>query len=258
MMGLLRVLLPRLPASERRLLRLDGHEIEYELRRSARRTLGLKVDAAGLRVTVPLATSSAQAEAFVAQHRDWIARRLVERDAELARAPFMATDGAGFPLLGGQARLRIEPFRRRAAWTRDEHGEILLLGPDDPAAAMVRALGRRALPHFAARVAEHCARLGRAVPPVRITSAHTRWGSCSARSGIRLHWRLVHLAPELIDYVVAHEVAHLVEMNHSARFWTIVGRLHPAWQASRRALRAAARSLPVLQPGGVLAPRHED
>ena len=257
-MKLLRGLLPRLPAVETRVLRLDGREIPYELRRSTRRTLGLRVDAAGLRVTVPLVTSTAVAEGFVAQHHAWIARRFAERDADRAQALFTAADGARFPLFGGEARLRIEPTRRRAAWAREDGGDLLLLGPDEPVAAMVRALGQRALPHFSGRVVEHCARLGLAVPPVRLTSARTRWGSCSARSGIRLHWRLVHLAPELIDYVVAHEVAHLVEMNHSPRFWTIVARLHPDWQASRRALHAAARGLPVLQPGAGPAPRHED
>ncbi|HNB07544.1 MAG TPA: DUF45 domain-containing protein, partial [Thauera aminoaromatica] len=84
------------------------------------------------------------------------------------------------------------------------------------------------------------------VPPVSLSSAATRWGSCSTRSGIRLHWRLIHLEPALIDYVVAHEVAHLAEMNHSPRFWAVVERLYPDWRAARAALRSAAATLPVI------------
>ena len=76
------------------------------------------------------------------------------------------------------------------------------------------------------------------------SNASTRWGSCSSRSGIRLHWRLIHLPLGLIDYVVAHEVAHLVEMNHSPRFWSVVESLYPEHMAARKALRQAASSLP--------------
>jgi predicted metal-dependent hydrolase len=123
---------------------------------------------------------------------------------------------------------------------------------------MMRALRRRALPWFAERVAEYCFRLGRPVPAVRLSSARTRWGSCSSASGIRLHWRLIHLAPPLIDYVVAHEVAHLVEMNHSPRFWAVVGELYPDWKAARSRLREAARVLPVIDAGTAGGPVNED
>jgi len=88
------------------------------------------------------------------------------------------------------------------------------------------------------------------VPPVRLSNARTRWGSCSSLSGIRLHWRLVHLPPELIDYVVAHEVAHLREMNHSPRFWAVVESVCPAWRTGRARLRQAAASLPVIGAAG--------
>ena len=85
----------------------------------------------------------------------------------------------------------------------------------------------------------------------------------SRASGIRLHWRLVHLPPALIDYVVAHEVAHLLEMNHSPRFWAVVERLYPDWRVARRELRHAAAGLPLLDaPGGTadasFTPQEED
>jgi len=114
------------------------------------------------------------------------------------------------------------------------------------------------LPWFAERVAEYCFRLGRDVPAVKLSSARMRWGSCSSVSGIRLHWRLVHLSPTLIDYVVAHEVAHLVEMNHSPRFWAVMSELYPGWKEARMHLRAAGRALPVIASGTADEPFNED
>ena len=111
--------------------------------------------------------------------------------------------------------------------------------------AAVRAIQAFALSHFEARVAEFAARLGVRPPPVRLTSARTRWGSCSARA-IRLHWRLIHLPAALVNYVVAHEVAHLQHMDHSPAFWAVVERLYPDARSARRQLREAGRSLPEL------------
>lgn len=259
LIGLLRKLRPPLPQTESRTIVLGGQALAYRLRRSARRTLAMRLDDAGLLVSAPLRMPADEAERFITGHADWLLRRLEERDAERREQSFAAVDGAIFPLLGRPCRLRVEAGRRRALWSRDADGDdVLHVGDADPTAALVRALRARALPDCSDRVAQHCARLGLVPPPVRLTSARTRWGSCSTRSGIRLHWRLMHLAPDLIDYVVAHEVAHLIEMNHSPRFWTIVGRLHPDWQASRRRLREHARCLPVIQPGSGPAPKNEN
>lgn len=249
MRSLLRALLPARPRTprvvgpERRRLALPGGALEYEVRRSSRRSLSLRVDEEGaVRVAVPLRTTQAEIEAFVGQHRDWLLRQL---SARAARPDFEAVDGASFPLLGRPCLLRVDAGRKRSAWAQDEAGHMVLrVGEEDPAGALLRALKRRALEDYAPRLAEHCARFGVAVPPLRLTSARTRWGSCSTRSGIRLHWRLIHLEPELIDYVVAHEVAHLAEMNHSPRFWRLVETLHPQWQLSRRRLHAAGAELP--------------
>jgi len=86
--------------------------------------------------------------------------------------------------------------------------------------------------------------MGRAMPPLALSSAQSRWGSCSHRGGIRLNWRLIHLPHAQIDYVVAHELAHLVEMNHSPRFWSQVGRLFPDYEAARDVLKALAATVP--------------
>jgi predicted metal-dependent hydrolase len=86
------------------------------------------------------------------------------------------------------------------------------------------------------KAAEFASRLERAAPPLRISNARSEWGSCNHRGEIRLNWRLAQLPPELADYVVAHEVAHLVELNHSSRFWAVVEALMPGHGARRKAL----------------------
>jgi predicted metal-dependent hydrolase len=86
-----------------------------------------------------------------------------------------------------------------------------------------------------------------APPPVALSNARTQWGVCSEGGSIRLSWRLVHLEPALADYVVAHEVAHLVELNHSKRFWNVLARLYPEWRAARERLELAGASLPIIE-----------
>jgi predicted metal-dependent hydrolase len=97
-------------------------------------------------------------------------------------------------------------------------------------------LRSEALALVAARVPHYAAQVGRAEPEVRLSDARSEWGSCNARGVIRLNWRLVQLPPALAEYVVAHEVAHLVELNRSRRFWTLVESLLPGHAVLRRAL----------------------
>ena len=80
---------------------------------------------------------------------------------------------------------------------------------------------------------------------MRLSNARSEWGSCNAKGEIRLNWRLVQLPPELARYVVAHEVAHLVELNHSPRFWALVETLHERHREARRELAQWAAALDV-------------
>lgn len=261
MIGLVRRLLaPRAAAVESRHLRIEGREIAYSLRRSQRRTLAMRVDDRGVHVAVPLRTTAKELEAFLDAHQSWLLDHLAIRAERAALQGFVPCAGSRLPVFGVETRLRIDPTARCSRWEAGEggHDELVLGRTADPAGAIVKALRERALPRFRQRVESYCVQLGVATPEVRLSSARTRWGSCSSRSGIRLHWRLIHLDPALIDYVVAHEVAHLLEMNHSPRFWTIVETLYPRWREARREINVASRTLPVIQPGSGTAPTTED
>ncbi len=114
----------------------------------------------------------------------------------------------------------------------------------------VEWLRRTAFDLFRDRVSRYAARLGVPSPSLGLSNAQTRWGSCRKAPGeagrVLLNWRLVHLPPHLTDYVVAHELAHLREHNHSSRFWAIVARLFPGYLSARRELNRAGRALPRL------------
>lgn len=251
-----------LVSPERRMIRLDGQEVHYVLKRSSRRSFALHVDAAGVRVAVPGQAHVDEVERFITGHCRWLLDKLAQRRRRAQSGVFEAVDGAVFAVLGSTCRLRLASARK-VCWqvAADATEELHLPASDDVhdvRAALVRALRQRALPWFAGRVEAYCARLRLPCPAVRLSSARTRWGSCSVRSGIRLHWRLVHLPPELVDYVVAHEVAHLVEMNHSARFWAVVGELYPDWKQARVRLREAAMALPRIDPALDRGPVEQD
>lgn len=238
-------------ALETREIILDGERVAYLLRRSPRKTLGLRIDQRGLTVGIPLQVRLADAEAFIRSHGPWIIDTLRKRAASMDAGPssFELRDGALLPCLGQAWRLHLTRGNNRVCW--HERGpepvlEVALRAGGDARRVLLKGLQQRALTLFGARVEAFCLRLGQPLPAVNLSNARTRWGSCSSRSGIRLHWRLIHLPPSLIDYVVAHEVAHLVEMNHSPRFWSVVTSLYPDHAAARRALREAAPGLPVL------------
>ena len=237
------------PAVEAREIHIAGQRVAYTLRRSVRKTLGLRIDHRGLTVGVPLRVGLREAEAFIHSHGAWIVDKLRSHPAPAAQPAFEAREGDLLPVLGDAWQLRIGRGNNRVLW--HEAGpqrvvELALRSGGDARRLLLRELQQKGLDLFRNRVEEFCLRLGRPQPPVALSNARTRWGSCSSRSGIRLHWRLIHLPLGLIDYVVAHEVAHLVEMNHSPRFWSVVESLYPDHVAARKALRAAAASLPLI------------
>ncbi|MCM8566047.1 M48 family metallopeptidase [Thauera linaloolentis] len=242
---------PAVASEEPHDIDIGGQCVHLTLRRSARRSFALQVDHRGARVSVPLRAPLAEVEDFVRGHGAWLLDRLARARVPSVAPVMMPVDGCELAFFGRSLRLRIGSVRR-TQWRMGGDGmeELHLPGQVDAVRALHRALQARALAWYRGRVEEYCQRLALPLPPVRLSNARTRWGSCSSLSGIRLHWRLVHLPPELIDYVVAHEVAHLREMNHSPRFWAVVESVCPDWRNRRARLREAAAALPVIGGSG--------
>jgi len=217
-------------ASERnQTLCLDGREFRLRLRRSARaRRISLSVDVRrGVVLVVPACASTTNALAFARGKAAWIRDRL---DALPPRVPF--AEGAKVPLLGVPYTVRLccqrdlfDGLDARAGVAVRRRSLFVSATPDEAADRLGVWLRARARQEIGTRVRRLAARGGRRATRLTVRDPRSRWGSCSARGALSFSWRLV-LAPEpVLDYVIAHEVAHLAEMNHGSRFWALVHRL---------------------------------
>lgn len=225
-------------------LLLAGRIVGYALRRDRKR-LSMRIDERGLAVGAPRTVPLGDVEAFIASHGDWVLQKLDEFSSRPGPRHLPIHDGAQLPVLGEAVRIRVIAGNNRGFWEADELWLAARPGADLVVLAR-RALQRRALEHFRPRLSALVARLGLPMPMLALSSARARWGSCSTRSGIRLNWRLIHLPQELVEYVIAHEAAHLVEMNHGPRFWKLVERLCPEWRAARDGLKSQGTALPLI------------
>jgi predicted metal-dependent hydrolase len=220
--------------------------VHYRFARSKRRTIGLTIDASGLSVRAPYRVPRREIEAFLREKRYWIISRLDEWSAVPPPPLMHGTSGEALPLFGEPVALQVLDGRRGVA----RRGACVVVSAPAPRRAglvlelLLGWLKQQALTALAPRAALFAARLGLVPPPVALSCARGQWGVCTERGAIRLNWRLVHLPPALSDYVVAHEVAHLVELNHSKRFWNLLGTLYPDWRDARERIELAGASLP--------------
>lgn len=234
---------PVVAGEEPRRITLGDRIVPYLLRRGTRRTIGLSIDHRGLRVGAPRRTSLAEVEALIVRHSAWVVEKLDEWRTRRRPEPLALVEGARIAFLGGELELRLVSGANRAIWGLGTLTLCLRAGVA-PGPFLEKALRERAREHFAARLAPLAATLGVTVPPLSLSSARTRWGSCSLKSGIRLNWRLIHFPEAVIDYVVVHELAHLRHMNHGPRFWSLVEVGCPDYRALRVELQRLAAHIP--------------
>ncbi|HEY1326444.1 MAG TPA: SprT family zinc-dependent metalloprotease [Casimicrobiaceae bacterium] len=223
----------------RRIL-LCGETVDYRLIRARRRSIGMEIHLEGLTVRAPRWVTLRDIEAALVERARWIVRAL---DAWRARRrevmPREWKTGASIVYRGRELALELFPSRHAAVAADMFHLTVRHPAAHDPhavAASVLHWLKDEALALVAARVPAYAQRVGAPNPVVKLSNARSEWGSCNASGVIRLNWRLVQLPPALAEYVVAHEVAHIVELNHSARFWAVVERLLPGHAALRRQL----------------------
>jgi predicted metal-dependent hydrolase len=230
---------------------LGSQMLDYRLKRSSRRTIGFTIDGTGLAITAPRWVTIGAIESAIAEKEKWIFKKLTEwqtRVEQRAVPRIEWKDGAQLPYLGQtiSVMLSAAPGTTGKSATQpafDTDNGVLWLGL--PALADVqlvrervqRWLHVRALQVFGERLPVYAAKLGVEFRAYALSSAATRWGSCSSEGKIRLNWRLIHFPVHVIDYVVAHELAHLREMNHSARFWATVESIFPDFREARHTLK---------------------
>ena len=235
-----------------RSITLSDRIVPYTIHRRPRRSLSLTIDHRGLRVLGPMRTSVRHVEQLILAHEAWVLKKLDAWRETRTQRTWSLHDQNTLPYLGATLPVVIQTHGLRTPRLTHQDTQLILATHDarDTARnhrALVQWLRAEAQRCFEARVALYAAQLGVPMPPLALSQAKTRWGSCSSRGHIRLNWRLIHLPLPLIDYVVAHELAHLKEMNHSPRFWAVVETMMPHWREARRELRAQVTSLPVIE-----------
>lgn len=230
-----------------RSIQLGGREVVYTLRRSnQRRTIGLIVNHEGLKVASPWYVPLAEIYALIERSEEWVVEKL--RDWQAHRPHTRRwVGGETLHFLGREIRLHVDIalLGHGAFLSRD----VLRVYAADRASVGQTAIAwyrDEALRHFEARIAAIAPSLG--VEPRRlvISNAKQQWGSCNTKGEVRLNWRLMQAAPVVIDYVVAHELAHLRHMDHGPRFWATVESVCPDYLRLREELKqkdVAYRSL---------------
>ena len=227
---------------------INGAPVPVELeRRKGSRHLRLRLGHQNqLRVTLPWNCPEKTAWAFVADQREWIERQLAKAPPALAlsefldRQPWVSANGRRC-----EVRLSRPESSRDLSWQLvDGVGPLALVWPRAAGEAdlkrIFRAFARKAL---FIRLFDQVQRLGLELPQLTVRDQASRWGSCSSSGRISLNWRLVLLPPELQDYIVLHELAHLAEMNHSGRFWALLGEYDPERRAHEAALDACSPAI---------------
>ena len=241
----------RHPQADRE-IRLNEHLVGYALKRARRRSIGFLVGAEGLSVNAPKWVGLHDIEAALHEKSRWILKKLQEQQERAQRMLSVKVewrDGTTIPFLGETVTVVLDA---RASGAVLNTGAPALPGvprltlhvglPQSAAPEQIRDvvqswLQRQARRVFEARCAHFAQQLKVRVTRLALSSAQTRWGSANADGSIRLNWRLIHFAMPSIDYVVAHELAHLREMNHSPRFWDVVRSVLPDYERARGSLK---------------------
>lgn len=225
-----------------------GTVIEYELRLTARRSVECRVAPGRVTVFAPLRFPACGADEFVLRQAEWILKTLRALDARagaaLEKSEQAMREGAPVPVEGRTYRIALRPGKKVSVCPE---GENLVVSGTDGEPLSVRAAIRDYLIALAKRRFEERVRIRAAdvgVRPKNITlrEQKTKWGSCSSLGNLNFNWKLIMAPPEALDYVVVHELCHLIEMNHSPAFWAQVEKHCPDYKKWRDYLKRGISS----------------
>ena len=224
----------------------NGETISYLLEHRPRRTVGLKITADGLVVHAPKRIFAFQLNQILQEKSSWILNKLKAREANQVDA-LNWVDGEHLLYLGQDIQLTIVKNPSNKALVFDANTLIMATPTPDNQVLIQRKVvqwyQKQAALDFGRRLTILAAKLGVPTPPLTLSNAKSRWGSCNSRGEVRLNWRLLQAPPPIINYVICHELAHLKQMNHSAKFWAEVESLFPDYKQAEKALKIISPQL---------------
>lgn len=241
---------PKRPLKEERMLPVHGRPVPLVIRhleRATRITLRIEPGGRALKMTVPYGLPEKDLSAFLRRHQGWLETKLFDYSDDTRLLP-----GATVPILGVPHRIVHSGKLRGLTETGMEGGEavIRISGLEDHAGRRIadhlKKLARRELDRL---VAHHAAQSGKSFRDVTLKDTRSRWGSCSSAGNLNFSWRIAMAPPEVIDYLAAHEVAHLTEMNHGPKFWALCKRLCPHMDESKAWLKRHGSALHAIDFG---------
>ncbi len=204
--------------------------------RARRFTLRLEPAGEGAVLTVPPGVPEVESRRFLARHAGWLRTALAHRPEEV-----VVGHGAELPVAGRLVPVEVRPGPRRPPVLGD--GALVLQGAGAEGPRIAAWLRLRARDALLPAARFHARSLGRQIAAIGLRDTRSRWGSCSTSGTLSFSWRLAMAPAEVLDYVAAHEAAHLVEMNHSARYWAVLERLVPDYDRHRAWLKREGRKL---------------
>ena len=218
----------------------------YTLKRGKRKTIGFLVDDLGLSISAPKWVTITQIESAIRERELWIAKKTVEWRQHVEKREKLKIHwqaNTPIPLMGENLVIRLSNSADVSKLGVLRVGnELLVALPENASDEQIKNrvqswLQLQAKKVFAERIPIYSQKLGAAPSRWRLSSARTRWGSCAHDGSVRLNWRLIHFPLDIIDYVIAHELAHLKELNHGPEFWRTVGELFPDYEQKRNWLK---------------------
>ncbi len=221
-------------------------DIDYRLERSRRRTISLLPTPQGLVVKAPLTCPQREIEQAILERRPWIQGRIASLRQRL-REYFDPRPGGHILFRGARLPLRLVQAAHDSACFSPETCELTSRDGSIPLAAIEAELMRLAAAMLPRLARDLAAQAGIDLGRVCISRAETLWGSCTVKGDLRLNRRLLQLPEPLMRHIIAHELAHILEFNHSRRFWSVVARLDPHWREHREEIK---RYSVVLWPWG--------
>lgn len=236
------------PTVNERIHKVSGRELSLRIVENVRATrLTLRIDAngRGLRVTVPPGVPAREVERFLERHQGWLETRL----AKLPDHPQVRA-GIKLPFRGRPHLIVHEPDKRGTVDLREENGVPIMVVYGDEKHLPRRIsdfLKREAKREIEALVAKHTTEIGRKAKAIRFKDTSSRWGSCTSDGTLSFSWRIMMAPAPVIDYLVAHEVAHLKEMNHGPKFWALCKHLCPRTEEMRQWLKRNGSTLQAIE-----------